>query len=110
MTEELNRREYDRQFATFDKKLDQLSEQLDSVKTTLAAIAVQSVQIQTLQAMQGEMRGDLNELYSKLEHIQKFQSSCPRSSVGAVWKVVIGTVVAMTGAFMAHVLTIGSIK
>lgn len=106
MEELLNRREYDRQLGAIDKKLDQHSEQLDGLKQTLASIAVQSVQIQSLQAMQSEMRGDINLVRERVDEVAKFQSMCPKDSVSTLWKVIIGAIVAMAGTFLAHIFTV----
>jgi hypothetical protein len=100
---ELNRREYDRQLILIDKKLDQHSEQLENLRQTLSTIAVQSVQIQTLQSMQTEMRGDINEIYLRVEKLYNFQSTCPKKSLGTLWGVIVAMVLAASTAFMSHV-------
>jgi hypothetical protein len=100
----VNRRDYDRQLTHIDKKLDEHSARLEELRQTLSAIAVQSVQIISLQAMQNEMRGDISELYAKIEKIMNWQSSCPKDSVNALWGVFLAVSVAIGGAFVAHVI------
>jgi hypothetical protein len=99
----LGRRDYDRQLVMIDKKLDQHSEQLENLRQTLSTIAVQSIQIQTLQAMQTEMRGDINEMYGRLENINNFQTTCPKKNLGVLWGVIIAMIMSMGGSFFMHV-------
>jgi hypothetical protein len=100
-----DRREMNRmQLTMIEKKLDEHSEILESIRSTLKDVAVQNIQIQTLQAMQNEMRGDINEVYSKLERITSHQASCPRKQISSVWCVMISISLSMIGAFVAHVL------
>lgn len=101
----LERREMDRrQLSMIEKKLDEHSEILESIRSTLSAVAVQNVQIQNIQSMQNEMRGDINEVYQKIEKINGHQASCPRKNISAIWCVMISISLSLVGAFIAHVL------
>jgi len=99
-----DRRETNRvQLTMIEKKLDEHSEILESIRSTLKDVAIQNIQIQTLQAMQTEMRGDINEVYAKIERISNHQASCPRKHISSLWCVMISISLSMVGAFVAHV-------
>jgi hypothetical protein len=100
-----DRREMNRmQLTMIEKKLDEHSEILESIRSTLKDVAIQNIQIQTLQAMQTEMRGDINEVYAKLERIISYQASCPRKSIASIWCVMISISLSLIGAFVVHVM------
>jgi hypothetical protein len=101
--EELNRRQYDRQLMQLDKKLDDHAEKLENMRQTLSTIAVQSVQISSLQSMQNELRGDINEIYAKIEKLMTFQTTCPRKQMSALWGVVVSVALSLTGSFVLHI-------
>jgi hypothetical protein len=104
----VDRRSYERQLEAIDKKLDEHSSALNGIRETLSLIAVQSVQISSLQAMQSEMRGDINEIYGRVDALKIWQSSCPKASVKALWGVVVTVATAIGAAFLAHIL--GGVK
>ena len=78
------------------------------MQETLREIAVQSYQIQTLQAMQTEMRGDINEITNKIEHMAKWQASCPKASVNALWVALLSFATILIGTFVGHVIQNGA--
>lgn len=99
------RRELERrQFALLEKKLDEHAEVLNGMRETLASIAIQQIHIQTLQAMQTEMRGDINEIFGRIEKLTLYQSSCPRKHMSSLWAVVVSVTVMMLGTYVAHVM------
>lgn len=97
------RRASDIKLEAIEKKLDEHSNVLGRIMETMQQIAVQNVHIQALQAMQTEMRGDINEIYQKISEIRSFQSACPRSSVGNIWKAIVSITLIMAGAFLTHI-------
>lgn len=101
----INRREYDRQFMTIEKQLESHGEALESIKETLATLAVQNYMIQSLQTQVNEQRGDISELYAKHEKITSWQASCPRKSISSMWGVIISGYLILIGTFVAHIFS-----
>lgn len=97
------RRASDIKLESIEKKLEEHSGVLNQMRDTLQQIAVQNVHIQSLQAMQSEMRGDINEVYDRINKITAFQSACPRASVSNIWKTIISISLVMAGAFATHI-------
>ena len=102
---QLNRREYDRQFQSIEKKLESHGEALEAIKETMATLAVQNYQIQSLQSQCNEQRGDINEIYTKFEKISTWQASCPRKSISSMWGVIISGYLILIGTFVAHIFS-----
>jgi len=93
------------QIENMDKKLDDHGDDLKKIQEALGVIAVQSNQISNLQAMQGEMRGDLNALSVRLSTAERWQATCPRKSVGRLWGFIVGIGSTFGLVFLYHVLS-----
>lgn len=110
----VNRREYDRQLAAIDKKLDAHSSILEEVKATLQQIAVQNVQIQSLQAMQNEMRGDITLNTERIQKLITDFSACKsdirayKHSITVLWGILSTALLGIIGAYISHM--VGGIK
>ncbi len=98
------RRASDIKLDAIEKKLDEHSNVLNRMMETIQQIAVQNVHIQSLQAMQSEMRGDINEIYGKISEICSFQSNCPRGSVNNIWKAILAVTLILITVFAGHIL------
>lgn len=97
------RRASDIKLESIEKKLDEHSSALNRLLETVQQIAIQQVHIQSLQSMQNEMRGDINEIYGKISEIRTFQSQCPKGSLTNIWRAIVSMALLMAGAFLAHV-------
>lgn len=97
------RRASDIKLEMIEKKLDEHSTVLNRIMETMQQISIQQVHIQSLQAMQNEMRGDIGEIYQAISDIRSFQANCPRPSVSNIWKTIVSLSLLMAGAFIAHV-------
>jgi len=80
--------------AIHDKQMEQ-GKVLERVGTILDRIAGQSERLNNLQAMQNEMRGDLNEIENRILPIITHQASCPRDTIKELraWFVAFAGVV-----------------
>jgi hypothetical protein len=102
------RRASDIKLEAIEKKLDEHSVSLNKITETIQQIALQNLQIQSIIAQLAELRGDVNELYKRNEAIGTFQAQCPRGNISVLWGVIVTSIMAMVGAFAAHV--IGGVK
>jgi hypothetical protein len=109
----VNRREYDRQLSAIDKKLDFHSAVLEEVRATLQQIAVQNVQIQSLQSMQNEMRGDINSLDEKAQKLMGYSVSYSvdfkalKANVTVLWGLCTTALLGILGAYITHMISGG---
>lgn len=82
------------------KRMDKLSNQLDDVRDTLNKIAVQDEQIRQLQSETRALWAKFDRITNpdgSIEEIKKFQASCPRDHIKAMWWIVIPMGVAIMG-------------
>ncbi len=109
----VNRREYDRQLTLIDKKLDSHSAVLEEVRATLQQIAVQNVQIQSLQSMQNEMRGDINSLDERTQKLMGYSVSYAtdfkslKANVTVLWGLCTTALLGILGAYVTHMINGG---
>jgi CII-binding regulator of phage lambda lysogenization HflD len=101
------RRASDIKLSAIEKKLDEHSISLGKISETIQQIALQNLQIQSILAQMAEVRGDVNELYKRIEIITTFQAQCPRKNINALWGVILTSLLGIVGFFTAHILRIG---
>ncbi len=97
------RRASDIKLEAIEKKLDEHSLVLNRLMETMQQIAIQNIQIQSIQAQVSEIRGDVSELYKRNEGISNFQAGCPRNNLHVLWGVIVTSVIGMIAAFASHV-------
>jgi len=95
------------QIDTMDKKLDGHGDDLKEIRRTLETIAVQSVQIANLSAIQTEHHATIEHMRGQLSLMMNWQAGCPRNSVNKLWGMLWGLVIVLLGAFIAHIINGG---
>jgi hypothetical protein len=109
----LGRREYDRQLNLIDKKIDDLTTSMAEMSKTLQQLAIQNYQIQTLQSMQNEMRGDINSLEEKTQKLIGHSVSYSvdfkalKANVTILWGFCTTALLGILGAYISHMISGG---
>ena len=112
------RREYDARFRALDEKLDERfkvqgqklddhGQDLREIRNSLVTIAQQAERLNSLTAMQNELRGDMSALEVRLREVESFQSACPQKNINgnvkALWLYTLGVSAAMGAAMLNHI-------
>ena len=84
------------------KRLDRIEEKLDRLTDAMVAMARAEEKIIALQDDHENMRERLNKLSVKLDEIQKTVDDNSRT-VGIINKIGMALIVAVLGAYVAHV-------
>ena len=105
MTED--RREFDARLTTIDRKLDDHGQDLREIRNSLVTIAQQAERLNSLTAMQNELRGDMNELEIRVRAGEAFRAACPalniKSNIRVIWIYIIGVSAAVGTAMLGHI-------
>ena len=92
------------QIENMDRKLDDHGDDLREIRKTLETIAIQSVQIQNITAVQTEHHHVIGRMQEQLNLMMNWQAGCPRTSVSKLWLMLWGVLILFVGAFVTHVM------
>ena len=97
----------DSRFKTTDQKLDDHGKDLREIRNSLVVIVQQAERLNSLTAMQNELRSDMGSIEQRLRIAESFQAACPQRSIAsnikALWLYVLGVSAAMGAAMLGHI-------
>ena len=84
-------------------RLDKFEKKLDKIADAVALIAVQNQRLITLEKDNTVLHARITSTNEHISKIEKFQASCPRTTIGgqirALWVFVCAIVLAIIGTF-----------